>query len=214
MDAPTLSYLGPSRGLPHSTDLFAAKLLRACAWFLFIFCFFFAVALTDQYLLVPHFRSRFVAQSSGYALYRDYVDHYSFAWRRLVFVLPLVTMPAVLGVFYLYFARRLRHQHDRTAMRVAFLLAVLHTLAAAVCVLGFLVIGSGGVWADGLSFRAILQFIVCLMAVLMVPGMIWTCVRLMDALSHRGSAAHTATPNTDPAPPSPSPPAESPPVET
>ncbi len=107
---------------------------------------------------------------------------WSIAWHRLPVISPFLLGPWGLAFAYFYLASRLRRRpNDRTAIVTALVLSILHTLGAAFCLIFLVLIGGLALTLANFSFQNCLILAACGISLAMVPGMIYTSMRLMDA---------------------------------
>jgi hypothetical protein len=209
METPTLNYQSAPVGEPLPRQLAAARILRFWTLILILFALLLAVALIERFVI--QWEVHYVLAVAG-PLQRLYERHYTYSivWRNILYIAPVLGCLGAMAGVYLALSRRLaRRAGDRPTLLLGVLLTMLHTLAAAACVLLFLFVGGATAALVTLSWRSLIDILICILALAMVPGMFWTCVRFMDLLQtrtlpHRPSPS-APVPLAPPAPPPPTP---------
>lgn len=198
METPTLNYQSAPAGAPLPRQLAAARILRFWTLLLILFALLLAAALIDRFIIAREVHYVLAVAGPLQRLYeRRYT--YSIVWRNILYIAPVLGCLGAMAGVYLVLCRRLaRRAGDRPTLLLVVLLTMLHTLAAAACVLLFLFVGGATASLVTLSWRSLLDITICSLALAMVPGLFWTCIRFMDLLQSR-----TLTHRPIPPPPAP-----------
>lgn len=106
-------------------------------------------------------------------------------WNQLFWMVAAMLSPLLLACVYWFLAGAILRQQDRTTTIAALALTMLHTLAATLCLLLFIMLGSASVRFLEPNLTALIEAMGCLLTVAMVPGMCYVSIRLMDLLKER-----------------------------